>query len=134
MELGNSLIIKGTVERRGPPASFLNRYCASIISSSSWLSRGVFLSQRGQAGSTEYHVLCGQRAGTRNHYLPSSLGWMWVSCHHCLTVRRHVSRFCLMVLLLSEPLGFVVKQTCFLSNLTYRSRPYCFLLTIPLWD
>lgn len=68
LELGNSFIIKGRVEHRGPPASFLSRYYASVISSSSWLSRGVFLSQHGQAGSTDYPVSCGQRAGTRKHY------------------------------------------------------------------
>ena len=35
--------------------------------------------------------------------LLSSLGRMWVSCHHCFIAWGHVSRFCCMVLLLSKP-------------------------------
>ena len=38
--------------------------------------------------------------------LLSSLGNMWVSCHHCFTVSGHVSCFCCTVLLLSEPAWF----------------------------
>ena len=46
--------------------------------------------------------------------LLSSLGSMWVSRHHCFIVWGHVSCFCNMVLLLSKPAWFAVKQTCFL--------------------
>ena len=38
--------------------------------------------------------------------LPSSLGRMWVSCHHCLNVLGHVPCFCCMVLLLIKPARF----------------------------
>ena len=38
--------------------------------------------------------------------LLSSLGRLWVSCHHCFIVWGHVSCFCCMVLLLSKPAWF----------------------------
>ena len=47
--------------------------------------------------------------------LLSSLGMMWVSCHHCFIVWGHVPCFCCMILLLSKLLGFVIKQTCSLE-------------------
>ena len=52
--LGFSFIIKGKVDRERRTLSFLSRHHASIISSSSRLSRGVFLSLYGQARSTNY--------------------------------------------------------------------------------
>ena len=36
----------------------------------------------------------------------SSLGWMWVSCHHCFIVLGHILGFCYMVLLLGKPTWF----------------------------
>ena len=39
----------------------------------------------------------------RGHQLTELTGQMWVSCHHCFTVRGRVSCFCCMVLLLSKP-------------------------------
>ena len=135
MELGNSFTIKGRVEHRGPPAPFLSRYYASIVSSSSWLSRGVFLSQHGQAGSTDYPILCGQRAGTRKHYL-AELSGQDVGL-------RSLLLYCLGACLMLLSHGFFAKRAClvlwlskpaFLSNLTYRGLPYSFLLTVPLWD
>ena len=54
-------IIKGKVgRRRGPSLSFLSRCHVFIISSSSRLGRGVFLSLRGQARSTNYCFLCAE--------------------------------------------------------------------------
>ena len=47
--------------------SFWSRQHASIISSSSRLSRVVFLSLCSQARSTNYCFLCGQRACLRGH-------------------------------------------------------------------
>ena len=60
---------------------FLSRCHASIISSSCWLGRGVFLSLHGQATSINYCFLCVQRACPN---LLSSLGRIWVSCHPLL--------------------------------------------------
>ena len=85
---------------RRPSLSFLNRHHASIISSSSGLSMGVFLSLRGQGRSKNYCVLWIQRACPN---LLSSLGRMWVSCHHCFTVCWHVLCFYCMISLLSKP-------------------------------
>ena len=54
-------IIKGKVgRRRGPSLSFLSRCHVLIISSSSRLSRGVFLSLCGQARYTNYCFLCAE--------------------------------------------------------------------------
>ena len=80
--------------------SFLNRHHASIISSSSGLSMGVFLFLQGKARSTNYCFLCVHRACPN---LLSSLGRMWVSCHHCFTVCWHVLCFYCMISLLSKP-------------------------------
>ena len=81
--LGYSFVIKGKVGRgRRTSLSFLSRCHASIISSSR-LSRGVFLSLMVKLGPQvivfpvcREHVL-----GIIN--LVSSLGRMWVLCHHC---------------------------------------------------
>ena len=54
-------IIKRKVGRkRGPSLSFLGRRHVFIISSSSRLGRGVFLSLSGQARSTNYCFLCAE--------------------------------------------------------------------------
>ena len=91
---------------------FVSRCHASIISSSCWLGRGVFLSLHGQATSINYCFLCVQRACPN---LLSSLSWKRVSCHHCYIVWGHVlcfcARFCCLVLLctvllLSKPAWF----------------------------
>lgn len=64
---GYSFIIEGEVGReRRMPSSFLSGHPASITSSSSRLSRGVLLSLRAQARSTNYCVLCVQRARPRD--------------------------------------------------------------------
>ena len=60
--LGYSFIIKGKVGRRRPSLSFLSRCHVSIISSSSRLGRGTFLSLHGQVRSTYYCFLCVQKA------------------------------------------------------------------------
>ena len=56
---GCNFIIKGKAGRgRRTFFTFLSRHYASIISSSSRLSRGVFLSLHGQTRSTSYCFLC----------------------------------------------------------------------------
>ena len=81
--LGYNFIIKGKVGRgRRTSLSFLSRCHASIISSSR-LSRGVFLSLMVKLGPQVIVF-----PGCREHVLGiinlvSSLGRMWVSCHHC---------------------------------------------------
>ena len=106
--LSYSFIIKGKVTRgRRPSLSFLSRPHVSIISSSSMLSRGVFLSLCGQVRSTNYYFfyVCKEYVlGIIN--LLRSLGRMWVSCHHCFIVWGHVLCFSCMVLLLSKPAWF----------------------------
>ena len=105
--LGSSFIIKGEEGRRGEGETFpvfLSRPHASIISSSSRLSR-VFLFLPGQAGPQIVFHMCREHVlGIIN--LLSSLGRMWGSCHHCFIIWGHVSCFCLMVLLLSKPAWF----------------------------
>ena len=96
--------------------SFLSRHHASIISFSFSFSKGVSLTLHGQARSINYcfFIVCRERVlGIIN--LLTSLGRIWISCHHWFIVWRHVSCFCLMVLLLSKPSCFVVKQTVFLE-------------------
>ena len=93
-------IIKGKVGRgRRPSLSFLSRHHASVISSSSRLTRGVLLSLHGEVRSTDYCFLCVQRVYPN---LLSSLGKVWVSFYHCFIVLGLVLCFC-----------SVVKQACF---------------------
>ena len=139
--VGYSFIIKGKVGRkkRQPSSAFLSRRHASIISSSSRLDRGVFLSLHGQAWTVMalwknyfrsqyneglslwnatfpyiivFHVGREHVLGVIN--LLSSLGRMWVSCHHFFIVWGHVSCFCCMVLLLSTPAWFCGQANLFL--------------------
>ena len=66
--LGYSFIIKGKVGRgRRTSLSFLSGCHASIITSSFRSGRGVFLSLHGQARSTNYSLLCVQRACPRDY-------------------------------------------------------------------
>ena len=60
------------------------------------------MSLHGQVGPQIIAFLCVQRA-CRN--LLSSLGRLWVSCHHCFIVLGHVSCFYRVVLL-------IIKQAC----------------------
>ena len=60
--LGYSFIIKGKVGRRRRTLFFLSKCSVSIISSSSRLSSGVFLSPHSQARSTNDCFLCVQKA------------------------------------------------------------------------
>ena len=55
--LGYNFTMRGKVGRGRRPLSFLSRHHASIISSSSGLSRGVLLSLRDQVRSTNYCFL-----------------------------------------------------------------------------
>ena len=66
----------------------------------------VFLSLHGQPRSTNlvFRVCREHVLGIMN--LLSSLGRIWVSCHHCCIVWGHVFCFCCMVLLLSKPPWF----------------------------
>ena len=95
--LSYSFIIKGKVARgRRPSLSFLSRPHVSISSSSSMLSRGVFLSLCGQVRSTNYYYyyyyVCKEYVlGIIN--LLRSLGRMWVSCHHSFIVLGHFLLF-----------------------------------------
>ena len=59
---GYSFTIKNVGRGRRTSFFFLSRHHASIISSSSRLSRGVFLSLQGQARSTNYCFSCVQAA------------------------------------------------------------------------
>ena len=104
-------------------SSFLSRRHDSIMSSSSRLDSGVFISLHGPAGTvmaqwknnfrSQYNEELSLRSVTfpeiivsyvcREHVvevinLLSSLGRMWVLCHHCFIVLRHVSCLCFMVL------------------------------------
>ena len=65
--LSYGFIIKGKVERGRTSLSFLSRRHASVISSSSRLSRRVFLSLHGQTRSTDYCFLYVQAAYPRDH-------------------------------------------------------------------
>ena len=65
--LSYGFITKGKVKRGRTSLSFLSRRHASIISSSSRLSRGVFLSLHGQDRSTDYCFLYVQAAYPRDH-------------------------------------------------------------------
>ena len=71
---------------RRPSLSFLNRRHASVISFSSRLGRGIFLSLHGQARSTNYcfHACREHVLGIIN--LLSSLSRMWGLHHHCFIV------------------------------------------------
>ena len=136
--VGYSFMIKKKVGRGKRPlySSFLTRHHASIISSSSRLGWTVFLSLHGQArtvmalwknyfrsqyseGLSLWHVTFPQIivfSVCREHILGvinllSSLGRMWVSCHHCFIVWGHVSCFCCM--------GFVAKQACLVLFLCF---------------
>ena len=111
--LGYSFIIRGKVGRgKRPSLSFLNGRHASIISSSSRLGRGVFLSLHGKARSTNYCLLliCAQRARLD---LLSSLSRMWVSHHHCFIVWGLAYAPIALSCCQTSLLGFVAKQTCF---------------------
>ena len=66
--LGYRFIIKGKVGRgRRTSLSFVSRRHASIINSSSWLSRGVFLSLLVQTRSAKCCFSCVQRACPRDN-------------------------------------------------------------------
>ena len=81
--LGYSFIIKGKMGRgRRTSSSFLSRHHASIISSSSRLSQGIFLFL-GKLGPqiTVFYVYREHVLGITN--LLSTLGRMWGSCHLC---------------------------------------------------
>ena len=118
--VGYSFTIKGSVEwgKRRLSSSFLSRWHANIISSSSRLGRGGFslVPTWSRQGCKIYfrslyneHLpinycfyLCREHLlGITN--LLSSLGKMWVSCHQCVNVLGHVSCSCCMVLWLSKP-------------------------------
>ena len=133
--VGYSLIIKGKVGRGKRPfsSSFLSRRHACIISSSSRLGRGVFLSLHGQARtvkkylrsqynehlSVSYCFLCVQRACPRDHELTELTGQdvgLIPALFYCLGA-------CLMFLL---P-GFVAKQACLVLWL---SKPAFFFLFV----
>ena len=104
--VGYSFIIKGKLGREGT-LCFLGRHHASIISSSSMLGKGVFLSLGGQARSTNYYFfyVCREHVlGIIN--LLSSPGGIWVSCHHWFVIWGHVSCIYCMALLLSKPAWF----------------------------
>ena len=104
---GYNFITKGKVERgRTTSLSFLHRRHVSIISFSSTLNKGVFLSLYGQASSTNNCFLCVQRAHPN---LLGSMGRMWVSCHHCFIVVRMSCAFVY---------GFVAKQDCLVLRLS----------------
>ena len=90
--------------RRPPFPSFLSRCHASLISSSSSLSRRVFLSLHGPARSANFCFLDVQRACSRDHWLY----WVpWTRCgSHATTVLLFGGR--------SHALSwaFVAKQAC----------------------
>ena len=103
--LSYGIIIKGKVERGRTSLSFLSRRHASIISSSSRLSRGVFLSLRGSSRSTNYCCFfCVQRACPRDHWLTDFTGQvvgLMPPLFYCFGA-------CLVLLLH----GFVAKKAC----------------------
>ena len=95
---------------RGKVLSFLNRHHASIISSSSRLSGGVFLSLRGQAGpQIIVFYVCREHVLGIFNFL-SSLGRIWGSCCHFGGMSP--------VLLLHD---FVAKQACLVSCKSFLS-------------
>ena len=101
--VGYSFIIKGRVGRgRTPSMSFWSKPHVSKISSSSRLGRGVFLSLMVKLGSqiVVFYVCREHILGIMN--LLSSLGRMWVSCHHCFIVWGYVLCSCCMVLFLGK--------------------------------
>ena len=117
--LGYSFINSGRVGRgRRTSWSFLSRHHTSIISSSSRLTRAVFLSLHGQARSTNLvFQVCRERVlGIIN--LLSFLGRIWVSGHYCFIVWGHILCFCCMVLLLSKQASLVLcpSKCAFLSD------------------
>ena len=67
--LGYNFTVKGKVRRgRRTSLSLLTRRCASVISSSSRSSRGIFLNLRGSSRSANYCCfLCVQREFPRGH-------------------------------------------------------------------
>ena len=131
--LGYNFTVKGKVGRgRRTSLSPLTRHCASIISSSSRLSRGVFLSLRGSSRSTNYCCFfCVQRACPRDHWLTEFTGQvvgLMPPLFYCFGA-------CLVLLLHS----FVAKKACLvlwlgkLAFLSYHYRrfPYFFYLHSP---
>ena len=104
--VGYSFIIKGKVGRGKEGLLCLSG--VDIMFSSltlSRLNRGVFLSLRGQVRSTYCFYVCREHVlGVTN--LLSSLGTMYVSCHHCFIVLGHILCFCCVVLFLSKPAWF----------------------------
>ena len=104
--MGYSFITERKVRSgRRPPLSFLSRRQASIISSSSRLGKGVFLSLHGKAKFTNYCHLCVQRACPRDHSLAELTGQgvgLTPPLFYCLGQGWY---FC-MVLLLSKPAWF----------------------------
>ena len=112
--VGYSFIIKGKVgRRRRRSLSFLSRHHACIISSSSRLSRGIFLFLHGQAKPTNYYFLCVQRACPRNHELTELTGQdvgLMPPLFYCLGAH--------LMLLLH---GFVAKQAC---SVLWLSKPF----------
>ena len=82
---------------------FLSRRHASIISSSSRLSRRVFSPRVVKPGPQilVLYVFKDHVLGIIN--VLSSLGRTWVSCGHCFILWGQVSSFCCVVLWLSKP-------------------------------
>ena len=135
--LGYSFIIKGKVGRgRRTSLSFVSRCHASIISSSSRLSRDVFLFLHCQTRSTNHCFSCMQRACPRDHELTELTGQdVWVSCHHCFIVLGHVPCFCCMVLLLSKPACLInflmLNYSCIPATAAAKSLQSCLTLCDP---
>ena len=102
--LGYSFIIKGTVEQRRRPLSFLSRHHASIISSSSRLGREISLFLHGQARSTNYCFF--------NVCRECVLGSLtcWAHGQHVGLIPPMFYCFGAYLMLLSH--GFVAKQAC----------------------
>ena len=91
--------------QRRPSLSFWSWHHVFIINSFPRLNRGVFLSLSFQVRSKYCFYVCREHVlGITN--LLSSLGTMYVSCHHCFIVLGHALCFCYMVLLLSKPAWF----------------------------
>ena len=135
--LDYSFIIKGKMRKgRKASLSFLSRCHASIISSSSRLSRDVFLFLHCQTRSTNHCFSCVQRACPRDHELTELTGQdVWVSCHHCFIVLGHVPCFCCMVLLLSKPASLIsflmLNYSCIPATATAKSLQSCPTLCDP---
>ena len=116
--VGYSFTIKGSVEwgKKQLSSSFLGRWHASIMSSSSRLGRGGFFffflvpTWSSQGCKNYFWSLYNEHLPIkycfylfREHVLGitnllSSLGSMWVSCHHSFIVWGHGSSFHCMVL------------------------------------